>query len=153
MMKGVVERGTANGLRTIWKFESELAGKTGTTQMNTDAWFIGMNPKIIAGAWVGGDSPVVRFKNATYGQGAYSALPVCAYFFQDVFNDPKYKYLKNLSFNIPDTLKSAFDCNDFQQSVKIKFKDVLEKEDVSIGDFIKNLFRRNKKKTKEKNTN
>jgi len=153
MMKGVVDRGTANGLRSVWKFESELAGKTGTTQKNTDAWFIGMNPKIIAGAWVGGDNPVVRFRNATYGQGAYSALPVCAYFFQDVFNDPKYKYLKNLSFNIPDTLKSAFDCNDFQQSVKIKFKDVLEKEDVSIGDFIKNLFRRNKKKTKEKNTN
>lgn len=153
MMKGVVERGTANALRSIWKFESELAGKTGTTQKNTDAWFIGMNPKIIAGAWVGGDNPVVRFKNATYGQGAYSALPICAYFFQDIFNDPKYNYLKNLSFNIPDTLKSAFDCNDFEESVKIKFKDVLEKEDISIGDFIKNIFRRNKKKSDEKDTN
>jgi len=152
MMKGVVERGTANGLRTIWKFESELAGKTGTTQMNTDAWFIGMNPKIIVGTWVGGDSPVVRFRNAVYGQGAYSALPVCAYFFQDIFNDPTYNYLKTLSFNLPDSLKSAFDCNDFEESVKIRFKDVLEKEDVSIGDFIKNLFKRDKKKTKEKDT-
>jgi len=152
MMKGVVDRGTANGLRTIWKFESELAGKTGTTQMNTDAWFIGMNPKIIVGTWVGGDSPVVRFRNAVYGQGAYSALPVCAYFFQDIFNDPTYNYLKTLSFNLPDSLKSAFDCNDFEESVKIRFKDVLEKEDVSIGDFIKNLFKRDKKKTKEKDT-
>ncbi|MGM0505470.1 MAG: penicillin-binding protein 1A, partial [Bacteroidota bacterium] len=152
MLKGVVDRGTANALRSVWKFESELAGKTGTTQNNTDAWFIGMSPKIIVGTWVGGDSPVVRFRNATYGQGAYSALPVCAYFFQDIFNDPTYNYLKKLSFNIPDSLKSAFDCNDFQESVKIRFKDVLEKEDVSIGDFIKNLFRRDKKKTKEKDT-
>ncbi|MGC9373815.1 MAG: penicillin-binding protein 1A [Bacteroidales bacterium] len=153
MLKGVVDRGTANALRSIWKFNSEFAGKTGTTQNNTDAWFIGMNPKIIAGVWVGGDSPVVRFRNATYGQGAYSALPVYAYFFQDIFNDPKYNYLKNLSFNIPDTLKTTFECNDFEELVRIKFKDVLEKEDISIGDFIRGLFSKEKKSSKKKKKN
>jgi len=153
MLKGVVDRGTANALRSVWKFDSEFAGKTGTTQNNTDAWFIGMNPKIIAGVWVGGDSPVVRFRNATYGQGAYSALPVYAYFFQDIFNDPKYNYLKNLSFNISDSLKSAFDCNDFEELVRIKFKDVLEKEDISIGDFIRSLFSKEKKSSKKKKKN
>ena len=153
MLKGVVDRGTANALRSVWKFNSEFAGKTGTTQNNTDAWFIGMNPKIIAGVWVGGDSPVVRFRNATYGQGAYSALPVYAYFFQDIFNDPKYNYLKNLSFNIPDTLKTTFECNDFEELVRIKFKDVLEKEDISIGDFIRGLFSKEKKSSKKKKKN
>jgi penicillin-binding protein 1A len=153
MLKGVVDRGTANALRSVWKFKSEFAGKTGTTQNNTDAWFIGMNPKIIAGVWVGGDSPVVRFRNATYGQGAYSALPVYAYFFQDIFNDPKYNYLKNLSFNVPDTLKLAFDCNDFEEMVRLKFKDVLEKEDISIGDFIKSLFSKEKKSGQKKKKN
>jgi penicillin-binding protein 1A len=112
-----------------------------------------MNPKIIAGVWVGGDSPVVRFRNATYGQGAYSALPVYACFFQDIFNDPKYNYLKNLSFNVPDTLKSAFDCNDFEEMVRLKFKDVLEKEDISIGDFIKSLFSKEKKSGQKKKKN
>ncbi|HSH51898.1 MAG TPA: transglycosylase domain-containing protein [Bacteroidales bacterium] len=153
MLKGVVDRGTANALRSVWRFNNEFAGKTGTTQNNTDAWFIGMNPKIIAGVWVGGDSPVVRFRNATYGQGAYSALPVYAYFFQDIFNDPKYNYLKNLSFNIPDTLKSVFDCNDFEEVVKVRFKDVLEKEDISIGDFIRSLFNRKKKSDRKEKKN
>ncbi|MDY6801933.1 MAG: transglycosylase domain-containing protein [Bacteroidota bacterium] len=153
MLKGVVDRGTGNALRSVWRFNNEFAGKTGTTQNNTDAWFIGMNPKIIAGVWVGGDSPVVRFRNATYGQGAYSALPVYAYFFQDIFNDPKYNYLKNLSFNIPDTLKSVFDCNDFEEVVKVRFKDVLEKEDISIGDFIRGLFSRKKKSNRKEKKN
>ncbi|MFO7829081.1 MAG: transglycosylase domain-containing protein [Bacteroidales bacterium] len=152
MLKGVVDRGTANSLRTIWKFDNEFAGKTGTTQKNTDAWFIGMNPKIIAGVWVGGDNPVVRFRNSTYGQGAYSALPVCAYFFQDVFKDSKYSYLENLSFNISDSIKSNLDCSDFEETVRFKLKDVLEKDDVSIGDFIKSIFRR-KKKTDDEDDN
>ncbi|MFP4025129.1 MAG: penicillin-binding transpeptidase domain-containing protein, partial [Thiohalospira sp.] len=152
MLKGVVGRGTANALRTVWKFDGELAGKTGTTQNNTDAWFIGMNLKIIAGVWVGGDSPVVRFRSSTYGQAAYSALPVYAYFFQDIFNDSKYNYLKNLSFNIPDSIKSSLDCDDYEDFVKIKLKDVIERDDLSIGDFIKNLFRRDKKSSNEKDT-
>ncbi len=153
MLKGVVDRGTANALRSVWKFDSELAGKTGTTQNNTDAWFIGMNPKIIAGVWVGGDSPVVRFRNSIYGQGAYSALPVYAYFLKDVYHDPKYNYLKSLSFNIPDSIQSSLDCSDYEDFVKIKLKDVIERDDFSIGDFIKSLFSKEKRSSKKKNNN
>jgi penicillin-binding protein 1A len=151
MMKGVVDRGTANALRSVWKFDSDLAGKTGTTQMNTDAWFIGMNPKLIAGVWVGGDSPVVRFKNNTYGQGAYSALPVYAYFLQDLYKDSKYNYLESLSFSVADSVKREFTCNDYEEVAKVKLMDVIEREDLSIGDFIKSLFKRDKKKDQKEN--
>ena len=60
MLQGVVDRGTAHGLRSVWKFEDELAGKTGTTQNGTDAWFMGVTPKLITGVWVGGDKVLMQ---------------------------------------------------------------------------------------------
>ena len=153
MMQGVVDRGTANGLRSIWKFEGDFVGKTGTTQNNTDAWFIGMNPKIIAGVWVGGDNPIVRFKNTTYGQGAYSALPVFANFFKKLYKDDKYSYLKNQEFNIPDTIMNQLNCNDFDEEKKPRIYELFKKDEEDISDFIKRIFKRKKKYRKERNIN
>ncbi len=70
MMKSVVDHGTASSLRTVYGFDNEIAGKTGTTQNNTDGWFIGFTPVLITGVWVGGDHPKVRFRYGGYGQGA-----------------------------------------------------------------------------------
>jgi penicillin-binding protein 1A len=64
-----------------------VAGKTGTSQNHADGWFIGYTPKLLAGAWVGGDSPLVRFRNFEYGQGAATALPVYARFMRKVLDD------------------------------------------------------------------
>lgn len=150
MMKGVVDHGTASGLRTIWGFEGDFVGKTGTTQNNTDAWFIGMNPKIVAGVWVGGDNPVVRFKTTTYGQGAYSALPVFANFFQKLYSDRKYAYLGNEKFNITDSSGLQLDCNDFEEEGEPRIIELFIKEDENIGDFIKRIFKRKKDKRKQK---
>lgn len=150
MMRGVVDRGTANGLRSVWKFESELAGKTGTTQNNTDAWFMGVSPKLIAGVWVGGDNPVVRFRTTTYGQGAYAALPIYANFLQKVYKDPKYSYLQNESFNISDSIYSLLDCNDFDEHQEPRILNLFKKEDENIGDFIKRIFKRKRKKNKNR---
>jgi penicillin-binding protein 1A len=150
MMQGVVDRGTANGLRSIWKFEGELAGKTGTTQNNTDAWFMGMDSKLIVGVWVGGDSPVVRFRTTTYGQGAYAALPIFGNFLNKVYKNPKYSYLQNESFNIPDSIQTSLDCNDFDEDGESRFLRIFIDNDEDIGAFIKRLFKR-KKRRKERN--
>ena len=153
MMKGVVDRGTANGLRSIWGFKGDFVGKTGTTQNNTDAWFIGMNPKIVAGVWVGGDNPVVRFKTTTYGQGAYSALPVFANFFQKFYADNSYSYLENQKFSFTDSAALVMDCNDFEEEGEPRIINMFKKEDENIGDFIKRIFSRKKGRRRDKDDN
>ena len=144
MMKGVVDRGTANGIRSIWNLHSDFAGKTGTTQNSTDAWFIGMNPKLVTGVWVGGDNPVVRFRSALYGQGAYAALPIFADFYVNLYKDSKYSYLKNETFQISDSIHALLDCNDFDEEKESLIHEMIKKRDEDIGDFIKRIFKRKK---------
>jgi penicillin-binding protein 1A len=76
LLKGVVEEGSAAGLRTRHGLRMDIAGKTGTSQNHSDGWFIGITPDLVAGVWVGAESPLVRFDNLQLGQGAATALPV-----------------------------------------------------------------------------
>lgn len=69
-----------------------LAGKTGTTQNNTDGWYIGYTPDLLAGVWVGGNERHVRFRSNYYGQGARMALPIWGYFMEGVYNDEDFRY-------------------------------------------------------------
>ncbi|MCQ2204462.1 MAG: transglycosylase domain-containing protein [Bacteroidales bacterium] len=80
MMKAVVDSGTARSLRSAYKLTGEIAGKTGTTQNSADGWFICCTPGIVAGAWVGSDTPAIHFRTGYYGQGAYMALPIVGRF-------------------------------------------------------------------------
>jgi penicillin-binding protein 1A len=82
MLKSVVENGTANNLRSVYNLNGDIAGKTGTTQDQRDAWFIGYNSKIVAGVWVGADKPQVHFSDLNSGQGAILAMPIWAKFYQ-----------------------------------------------------------------------
>jgi penicillin-binding protein 1A len=116
MLKSVVDKGTASSLRTVYRFNNEIAGKTGTTQRNTDGWFIGLTPVLITGVWVGGDHPGVRFRYGGYGQGATSALPIWARYMQRIYRDPLYRYSKELSFEIPDKVMEELDCEDYLDS-------------------------------------
>lgn len=116
MMKSVVDTGTASSLRTAYGFENEIAGKTGTTQKNTDGWFIGYTPVLITGVWVGGDHPVVRFRYGGYGQGASAALPIWARYMQYIYRDPLYSQSKELSFEIPESIRQELDCEEFLES-------------------------------------
>jgi len=116
MMKGVVDNGTASSLRSVYGFDNELAGKTGTTQNNTDGWFIGYTPVLITGVWVGGDYPNVRFRYGGYGQGASAALPIWARYMQKIYMNSLYKYSKNLSFQIPEEVIEEIDCEDYLES-------------------------------------
>ncbi len=146
MMQGTVDRGTAKTLRTYYGLDTELAGKTGTTQNQTDGWFIGMNPNMVVGVWVGGDNPVVRFRSITYGQGGYAALPIFGKFFSKMYKHPTYKYLKGASFNIPEFTYSQLDCDDYREEEGDILFELFKVQDEGIGKFIKSIFKRKKRK-------
>jgi penicillin-binding protein 1A len=103
LMKGVIEPGgTGNRLRRNYDLgELEIAGKTGTTNKNVDAWFMGYTPRLVAGVWVGNDEQFLRFKTTYLGQGAAAALPIWGNFFQKVVKDPKYTVIKEAKFFTP----------------------------------------------------
>ncbi|KAF0235996.1 MAG: penicillin-binding protein [Prolixibacteraceae bacterium] len=101
MMQAVISDGTGKGIRTRFDVEGDFAGKTGTTQENSDGWFIGLTPNLVTGCWVGAGDPRVHFRTITYGQGAFMALPIVGGFFSKTYNNPKYSYLKNSTFATP----------------------------------------------------
>ncbi|MFB9293311.1 penicillin-binding protein 1A [Persicitalea jodogahamensis] len=76
MMQAVVNEGSGSGLRSTFGLSLDIAGKTGTTQNQTDGWFIGITPGLVTGVWVGGESPLVRFRSLSMGQGSRTALPI-----------------------------------------------------------------------------
>ncbi|NOR74317.1 MAG: hypothetical protein GQ525_04080, partial [Draconibacterium sp.] len=102
MMEAVVDGGTGRGIRTIYKIGGDFAGKTGTTQNNSDGWFVGITPNLVTGCWVGADDPRVHFRTTTFGQGAYMALPIVGKFFHKTYNDAKFAALKNSTFISPE---------------------------------------------------
>ena len=90
LMQGVVSSGT--GVRLNYKYKlnqytTAIAGKTGTTQNNSDCWFVGITPKLATAVWTGGELRSIHFRNMTYGQGAAQALPIFAYMMQKVYAD------------------------------------------------------------------
>lgn len=115
MMKGVVENGTAASLRggRDWGgIRYPTAGKTGTTQSNSDGWFIGMTPDLATGIWVGAEDRAVRFSTMEWGQGARLALPIYGYYMQKVYKDPKIK-ISTKDFEKPENFDfSKVNCND-----------------------------------------
>ena len=102
MLEAVVDDGTGKGIRTIYNIEGDFAGKTGTTQNNSDGWFIGITPELVAGCWVGADDPRIHFRTTTYGQGAYMALPIVGKFYSKTYSDPRFSRLKYTSFASPE---------------------------------------------------
>ena len=85
-----------------------MAGKTGTTNDNSDGWFVGYTPSLSFGAWVGGDERDVHFSSMAYGQGAASALPVVALFLNKVYADQSLPYSIEETFEIPQEIASAW---------------------------------------------
>jgi len=87
LLKGVVLQGTAGRLRSRYKFTAPVAGKTGTTQNNSDGWFIGGTPDLVCGVWTGAEDRSVHFYSTAEGQGANMALPIWAIFMKKVYDD------------------------------------------------------------------
>jgi penicillin-binding protein 1A len=104
MLQEAVNSGTGNKIRSIYRVPGDFAGKTGTTQDYADGWFIGYSPRLTAGCWVGADDPSIHFRNMTYGQGGYMALPVVGRFFKQLYDSPKYSAWKDYRFEAPDSV-------------------------------------------------
>ena len=102
MLKAVVDGGTATRLRYKYNLKGEIAGKTGTTNNNSDAWFMGITPALVSGCWVGGDDRDIHFDNMQYGQGAAMALPIFAYYMKKVYADKELGYSENATFDLDE---------------------------------------------------
>lgn len=122
LLEGVTEGGSGDRLRNTYggsgdnrwtgypyQFKNPIAGKTGTTQNQSDGWFMGMVPNLVTGVWVGCEDRSARFKSLTYGQGATAALPVWGYFMKLCYADPALKVSKE-SFERPANLSIKVDC-------------------------------------------
>jgi penicillin-binding protein 1A len=119
LLRGVVQYGTGVRLRYKYKLPGDIIGKTGTTSNYADGWFIGCTPHLVAGSWSGCDDRYIRFRSMQYGQGATMALPVWAYFFQNVLADSAHfasEFNAYDVFPVPENVNSAvLDCAKFQQ--------------------------------------
>ena len=100
MLRAVVDAGTGSRLRS-YGISSEVGGKTGTTNDNSDGWFMGFTPELVNGCWVGGEDRDIHFASTSQGQGAAAALPIWAYFMKLVYADKRLGYHANAKFDIP----------------------------------------------------
>ena len=111
MLQGVINGGTGLRLRTrrydySLGWETPIAGKTGTTQNNSDGWFIAYVPSLITGVWVGGEDRDIHFDNLRNGQGSATALPIWGKFMNKVYNDSTLGYSRTEQF----VLNNKYDC-------------------------------------------
>ena len=134
MMKSTIDQGTASRIRTSYKLKNDIAGKTGTTQNNKDAWFVALTPKLVHVSWVGLDNHEIGFKSTSLGQGANAALPLFALWYQKLNSDPDFNVLTKARFSKPDAA----------------VLDLLDCEPIKRDGFFKRLFKNpNKKKAKK----
>jgi penicillin-binding protein 1A len=114
MLRSVTDHGTAASLQRRYKLGKHFIGKTGTSQSQADGWFLGGNPGLVAGVWVGADNPQVHFRSLAQGQGAATALPIFARFFRKLYQDPEFAHLQKMKFPPPtQELREAMDCDEF----------------------------------------
>ena len=101
MLKAVIDGGTGSRLRYKYGLKGAIAGKTGTTNKNSDAWFMGITPTLVSGMWVGGDDRDIHFDSTSMGQGAAMALPIFAYYMQRIYKDKRLGYNEQAIFDMP----------------------------------------------------
>ena len=143
LLEGVTESGSGARLRTQgggngdnrwtgypYMFTNPIAGKTGTTQNQSDGWFMGMVPNLVTGVWVGCEDRSARFKSLTYGQGATAALPVWAYFMKKCYEDENLKVSKE-DFDRPTNLSIKVDC--YYRPAVVKDTTAVEQETEEFG--------------------
>ena len=101
MLRAVINEGTGGRVRR-YGITADMGGKTGTTNDNSDAWFMGFTPSLVSGCWVGGDERDIHFGRMTYGQGAAAALPIWALYMKKVYDDPTLGYDQQERFKLPE---------------------------------------------------
>lgn len=131
LMKGVKDEGTAKRLMYKYGFtlDQDIAGKTGTTNDNSDGWFIGIVPNLVTGVWTGGDEKVIRFKSTRYGQGANMALPIWAIYMEKIYENENLGVKKADTFEKPaGRISIELDCTKYDQYTD-PFDNLIEEND------------------------
>ncbi|MFD2563727.1 penicillin-binding protein 1A [Aquimarina rubra] len=134
LLEGVTQSGSGLRLRTgpsnrydyknvvtgyPYEFTNPIAGKTGTTQNQSDGWFMGIVPNLCTGVWVGGDDRATHFSSVKYGQGATMALPIWALYMRKCYADKTLKVSKD-AFKKPENLTIEVDCKEFKKNIKVE---------------------------------
>ena len=101
ILLNVVDSGTGASLRSRYGISAQMGGKTGTTNSNSDSWFMGFTPELVTGVWVGGEERYIHFNSMAFGQGARAALPIYGLYMQKVYRDPKLPYRQDAKFVFP----------------------------------------------------
>jgi penicillin-binding protein 1A len=116
MLKGVIEDGTGTRMRGKYGLTNPIGGKTGTTQNNSDGWFIGITPQLVTGVWTGCEDRDIHFRSTYLGEGANSALPIFALYMKKVYANSELGIKKNVDFDPPKApLTITLDCNAYKQ--------------------------------------
>ncbi len=110
MLRAVMDHGTGVRVRYKYGIQTPMGGKTGTTNNNSDGWFMCFTPSLVNGAWVGGEDRAIHFDNLAQGQGASMALPICALYLQKVLADPDLGYQPNEHFEVPSWFNPNAGC-------------------------------------------
>jgi len=111
LLQGVVNSGTANRLRGTYALRNQMGGKTGTTQNNSNGWFMGVTPNLVMGTWTGWEDQSIHFESLSLGQGANMALPVSGVFLNKLFADPQFADMTNNTFEAPANFNVNLDCS------------------------------------------
>ena len=102
-MQNVVDAGTGNRVRRPpYNITAPMGGKTGTTNSNSDGWFMGFTPQLVSGVWVGGEERYIHFNTMAFGQGASMALPIYGLYMSKVYADKSLPYSQTVTFPSPN---------------------------------------------------
>jgi penicillin-binding protein 1A len=128
LMKGVVQMGTGIRLHYRYKLMQPMAGKTGTTQNNSDGWFMGITPDLVSGCWVGAEDRSVHFTHGDQGQGAQMALPVFAKYMQKVYADKSIKISQGDFEKPAKKIEIEMDCSKYNKELESGVEDFNESD-------------------------
>ena len=109
MLRDVIDYGTGGRVRRIYGITAPMGGKTGTTNNNSDGWFMAFTPSLVSGTWVGGEERAIRFDNMAQGQGASMALPIYGEFMKKVYADPTLPYSQTEEFDMTNAIDPCSD--------------------------------------------
>lgn len=116
MLKGVVQQGTGWRLRGKYGLTNPIGGKTGTTQNNSDGWFMGVTPQLVTGVWTGCEDRAIHFRSTRLGEGANTALPIFALYMKKVYDDKSLGIKKNVDFDAPKSgVNITLDCGAYTE--------------------------------------
>ncbi|NJC27979.1 transglycosylase domain-containing protein [Neolewinella antarctica] len=139
LLEGVVNDGTGAKLRGTYGLAGPLAGKTGTTQDQSDGWFIGFTPKLVVSTWVGAEYPIVHFRSLRRGSATATALPIWGNFMRKVQQAPGLQFYKGGAFTPMDEMALALvRCPDYLDEMPILFagEDGVQNASAILGDFL-----------------